>query len=1104
MGVVLSNPTLELNTIVDIALRSGTIYYSKTPVFVDNNQQYLGRVLSVIPLRQGFGSANEPVALFSETAIVLNNTDGHFNSRISAEIWAGAEVRVWTIEGNTVANRMLQFIGIIAISGGVAFDIDTLTITIADPTATLSTVTPYGVFDPADTGRFPELGAAFAGVRRQIVYGQYDATNYIPAVPIDVTNRLFKFSAMPNTNLASVVKRTSGGAWGAGTFTNQSAANKRDGTFTLTSNYDQDTDEIAVACDGKGIELASGNVGGVKKKFRPTDISGVQLWLDANQLSGVADGGTVASWADKSGQGNNATQSTEAHKPTFQVNIVNNLPVVRFNDVTDFLTVANPSVFDEASGTIFIVMATDDATAEQEMFSSSDDGGLDTKYMGFGINTNGTFRTKQRDADTEDHVSSISTVSNSTFALLTFNSSGTAYTVHKDGGAAEAVGSNNGDWFGDTSARDNVIVGARKTHSGNSLPFDGDIAEIIVYNSPLTSLDRQKVESYLRYKYSLDVASKLVDPDGDFVNDGIVADDPVWNADQQTLTLVSSVTSASEIVVDDDNFNNFGEVYQVMDQDTVVEKDSDVIKDLLRCFGKVTDDEMDLDAFTQLNTDSGSALRRHIIDPETVLELMEEIGFEVGIDIRKIPAPFEPNDISGLDLWLKADAITGLSDGDSVATWSDSSLEGNDFAQGTASKKPTYKTSIVNQKAVVRFDGGDLLTASNFASETAGTIFVVFQSTDVSADQVLFGTSDEALTTKRFDFGIRGASANLRVRQESADTADDLHGGTIINDTWYVAMLSSSGTAYIIQRSGIAPSLTAVTGSNTGDWFGDTANRDNFSIGAIKTSAEGTFFGGDIAEIIVYTRDLSSDEKRNVAQYLSNKYDIFLAFEKVSASGSKMLWSPSFFLPSTVGAEPTITTQDLAPGATLLTIDDPEQITANDITIQYDESPANNRFDAVVNVSDSDSKGTIGVKKSGPESPYSFKWLYGPSDVTTRAQRLLLLRKNVPKETVVDVGAALLDKSPGDKFRVNSGRFDNTVMRVKLIVKSILDFPSGTVQAICQDFTGLSGFGVWTDDDAPAWASAADVQKSEHGRWLDPNGRADSGDPESVGFSSWF
>src|ERR1051325_4711729 len=69
--------------------------------------------------------------------------------------------------------------------------------------------------------------------------------------------------------------------------------------------------------------------------------------------------------------------------------------------------------------------------------------------------------------------------------------------------------------------------------------------------------------------------------------------------------------------------------------------------------------------------------------------------------------PFSPSDISGLKIWLKADAGAGSSDGDAVGTWTDQSGTSHDFTQATSSKKPTYKTNIQNSLPVVRFDGTD-------------------------------------------------------------------------------------------------------------------------------------------------------------------------------------------------------------------------------------------------------------------------------------------------------------------------------------------------------------------------------------------------------------
>src|SRR5690348_4328042 len=76
---------------------------------------------------------------------------------------------------------------------------------------------------------------------------------------------------------------------------------------------------------------------------------------------------------------------------------------------------------------------------------------------------------------------------------------------------------------------------------------------------------------------------------------------------------------------------------------------------------------------------------------------------------------FSPTDISGLKLWVKADQIGGLSDGDPVSTWSDQSGVGNDMTS-SGSNRPTYKTGILNSFPIVRFDGSDdFLEKSSFS-----------------------------------------------------------------------------------------------------------------------------------------------------------------------------------------------------------------------------------------------------------------------------------------------------------------------------------------------------------------------------------------------------
>ena len=244
-----------------------------------------------------------------------------------------------------------------------------------------------------------------------------------------------------------------------------------------------------------------------------------------------------------------------------------------------------------------------------------------------------------------------------------------------------------------------------------------------------------------------------------------------------------------------------------------------------------------------------------------------------------LPGAFSPPDIAGLQLWLKADAITGLNDGDALTTWEDSHTSNNDFTQATAGKKPTYQTNEINGLPVVRFDGTDVLTAANFLSSSEGTIFAVVRHTTALQDnQTLLASGDEGsnfyyVWTRSYS---TSATPNAEVSQKNSDTVDALYGSTtIVAGTTYLMTWHSSGTAYSLRVNGAAETLTIVTGANTGDWFGDTSLLDNFSLGAIKRALETGFLKGDVGEVIMYDTGLSAGDITSVETYLNARWAAF-------------------------------------------------------------------------------------------------------------------------------------------------------------------------------------------------------------------------------------
>lgn len=224
-----------------------------------------------------------------------------------------------------------------------------------------------------------------------------------------------------------------------------------------------------------------------------------------------------------------------------------------------------------------------------------------------------------------------------------------------------------------------------------------------------------------------------------------------------------------------------------------------------------------------------------------------------------------PASLTGLQIWLKASAISGA-DGDAVATWPDSSGNARNLTQGTAAARPTLKLSVYNGKACVRFDGVDdvLSVASQNLNATWGitdsvTVWLVSKTPDSANQRVFYWTSSSGANDfgswHRFggsvywDFGnisgggrINGAvsqNANLRaaVYYRSGST------GTVYVD----------GTS-VLTSSGFSDSLDSGSGTLT--------------VGP----RSGEQYAADICEFGVINRAISGDERTSLNTYLSSTY----------------------------------------------------------------------------------------------------------------------------------------------------------------------------------------------------------------------------------------
>lgn len=101
-----------------------------------------------------------------------------------------------------------------------------------------------------------------------------------------------------------------------------------------------------------------------------------------------------------------------------------------------------------------------------------------------------------------------------------------------------------------------------------------------------------------------------------------------------------------------------------------------------------------------------------------------------------VAPPFSPASVAGLAAWYDASQLTGLADGDPIATSPDRSGNARDLTQATAAKRPTFKTGILNGNPVMRFDGvDDRLVSPAFTLAQPNTVFVVASTTNAGTGQ---------------------------------------------------------------------------------------------------------------------------------------------------------------------------------------------------------------------------------------------------------------------------------------------------------------------------------------------------------------------------------
>ena len=226
---------------------------------------------------------------------------------------------------------------------------------------------------------------------------------------------------------------------------------------------------------------------------------------------------------------------------------------------------------------------------------------------------------------------------------------------------------------------------------------------------------------------------------------------------------------------------------------------------------------------------------------------------------------------TGLKMWLKADALVGLSDGDTLTTWTDSSNNTLNATQSTTSKKPTYKTNIINGEPIVRFDGvDDFMSTVSTPLSSHFTAFVVSSAERGRPVYVEHGSNADSSDGMKFSGHGGLGNPNGFVVNRSGAHAANLSYGWLGQTVFKIASFKYDGS-HTIKMNGASVSAGTVTGSTISD------SKSSNIIYIAARNGTSSFMTGDIAEIVIYTTALSDYKIISIEDELSTKYGITLS-----------------------------------------------------------------------------------------------------------------------------------------------------------------------------------------------------------------------------------
>ena len=218
---------------------------------------------------------------------------------------------------------------------------------------------------------------------------------------------------------------------------------------------------------------------------QPPVTSGLVIHLDADTITGISDGSSISSW-------NDAQQTISSRQPTYiqHSSAFNNNSSILFDGDDDFLTLPNPAPFNVGSVTMFAVARYNYIGSDDQYIVAGQDGGGNDRIR-FAITDSGFeyrigssgWKAINSGPGTADQDVHIFEIDSNAIGFLDGVSVNTASNSSTETPIALTVGSYN---------------------LGQKDFFNGELAELIIYNRVMDDTERNLVGAYLEEKYALD------------------------------------------------------------------------------------------------------------------------------------------------------------------------------------------------------------------------------------------------------------------------------------------------------------------------------------------------------------------------------------------------------------------------------------------------------------------------------------------------------------------------------------------------------------------------------------------------------------------------